>query len=221
MASTINFFNPASPFGTLTGWEVQNNTPTTSVTRAQQLGSEGDEIASRTHDAKTSASASYTLKTASGCKIPKFGEILGGYHVDSVTINFTNTGFVTMTIAGHKHGASAHPACRKYTGSLTTIASNFGCPASPIGVSIPAGAGVRSWTWTLQGNHQDELGSEGNFLAADNYDGNETTDVELCDSGAITASTGWTITSSSTAQGNTAVETSSATAEHHLAHDSN
>ena len=213
------FFNPTSPFGDLTGWAIQTNNPTTSVTRAQALGSAGDELASKLHDTRTSVSATYVLQTATGCKIPKFGEILGGYHVDTVVISFSNTAFVTMTVTGHKHETSDHPVCRTYTGSLITIASNFGCPSTLVGLQIPSGAGVRSYTWSLQGNHQDELGSAGEFLAADNYDGNETVDVELCDSGTITAENGWDITTASNSLGNTQAETASATAEHHLDHD--
>lgn len=213
------FFNPTSPFGALTGWDIQTNNPTTSATRAQALGSAGDELASKLHDTRTSVSATYVLQTATGCKIPKFGEILGGYHVDTVVISFSNTAFVTMTLTGHKHGASAHPACRTYTGSLTTIVSNFGCPSTVIGMTIPNNAGVRTMTYTLQGNHQDELGSAGEFLAADNYDGNETVDVELCDSGTIAATTGWDMTSTNSAFANNAAQTTSATVEKHLQHN--
>lgn len=213
------FFNPTSPFGALTGWAIQTNNPTTSATRAQALGSAGDELASKMHDTRTSVSATYVLQTASECKIPKFGEILGCYHVDTVVISFSNTAFVTMTLTGHKHGSSAHPACRTYTGSLTTIASNFGCPSTVIGMTIPQNAGVRTMTYTLQGNHQDELGSAGEFLAADNYDGNETVDVELCDSGTIAATTGWDMTSTNSAFANNAAQTTSATVEKHLQHN--
>lgn len=216
---SASFFNPVSPFGALTGWEVQTNNPNTTVTRAQALGSDGDEIDKKTHDAKTTVSATYVLKTATGCKIPKFGEILGGYHVDNVSIQFSNTAFVMMTLTGHKHGSSAHPACRTYTGSLSSIASNFGCPSTVVGMTIPQNAGVRSMTYNLGGNHQDELGSAGDFLAAENYDGNETVDVELCDSGTISATTGWTLTSASNSFANNAAESTSATVEKHIAHN--
>lgn len=215
---SVAFFNPESPFGTLTGWEIQNNNPNKTQDRAQALGASGDESASKLHNEKKSESASYVLATAAGCKIPKFGEILNGYHVDSVSIKFTNTGFVTMDVAGHKHGngSTAHPSCRTYTGSLTTIATNFGCPSTVPGAEIPSGAGVRSVTWTLDGNHVDELGSAGEFLAGDNYDGKETTTVELCDGGTITAKTGWDCTTSSNSFGNTSAATASATVEKHI-----
>lgn len=218
MASSTAFFNPTSPFGTLTGWEVNTENPNSSAQRAQALGSDGDEIDKQEYDHKTTTSCQYVCK-ANNAVIPKYGAVLNGWHVDSVVVNFSNTAFVTMTLTGHKHNGASHAACRTYTGSLDKVASKFGCPATIVGITIPTGAGVRSITYTLQGNHVDELGSAGEFLAADNYDGNETVDVELCDTATLAAATGWSLTSHGNAYGNTAAQTSSGTAEHHLAHD--
>ena len=212
------FFNPASAFGTLTGWEIQTVNPTTSRQRAQALGAYGDEIASQTYDPRTTASATY-VATADTATVPKAGQILNGYHIDSVTVNFSNTAFVTMTLQGHKHGSASHPAGRTYTGSLSTIGTKFGCPAAPLGFTIPTGAGVRSYTYTLTTNHVDELGSQGNYLASDNYDGTEQAEIELCDTGDITAASGWDLVSDGHTRGNTQAETSTATAERHIAHD--
>ena len=212
------FFNPTSLVGLLTGWEVQTDQITTSRQRAQALGADGDEIASQTFDERTTISVPFVATSASAA-VPKAGQIIGGFHIDSVTVNFSNTAFVTMTLAGHKHGSSNHPACRTYTGSLTTIGVMFGCPASPLGLVIPTGAGVRSYTYTLTANHVDELGSQGNYLASDNYDGTETAEVELCDTGEITAAQGWDLVSNGHTRGNTQAETSTATAERHIAHD--
>lgn len=216
------FFNPSDPFGIATGsgvkWEVQTNAPSTTKDRAQALKANGDELASRQYNARTTVTATYTA-TAADAPVPKFGAILGGYHVDTVALAYTNTGFVAMTLTGHKHGTSNHPACRTYTGSITTVGVLFGCPASPVGCTIPAGAGIRSVQYSLQGNHIDELGTSGEFLAAENHDGNETVTVELCDNGTITADTGWDCTSSGNSQGNTAAETSTGTFEHHIQAD--
>lgn len=209
------FFSPVSPFGALTGWECQSANPTSGNTRAQALANSGDEMASQLHDMKMSVTATYTLKTLANAKVPKFGEILNGYHVDSASITHTNTGFVSMTVNGHKHGTTAHPACRTYTGSLT-LTMLFGCPAAPLGFEIPSGSGVRTHTWTIDGNHVDELGSDGNFLAADNYDGKEVCTVELCSSGTIDAADGWDATSVGNTEDNTAAMTASATVEKHL-----
>lgn len=214
-----SFFDPTKSFGALAGWEYQTTSPSTTKTRAQALGASGDEIDHKLHDTKTTVTSTLVLKTAASAKIPKFGEILNGYHTDSVQIAFTNTGFVMMTLTGHKHGSANHPACRTYTGSLSSIAANFGCPATITGVTIPSGAGVRSATYTLTGNHIDELGSNGEYLAADNHDGYETMEVELADDGAITAASGWDITTNGNATGNTSITTASATAEKHLTAD--
>lgn len=221
MASTAAqaFFNPTSLAGALTGWEIQTDQITTQRQRAQALGADGDEIASQTYDARTTVSVPFVATSASAA-IPKAGQIVGGFHIDTVTVNFSNTDFVRMTVQGHKHGSSNHPACRAYTGSLTTIGVLFGCPATPVGVSIPSGAGVRSVTYTLTCNHVDEPGSTGNFLAADNYDGSETVEVELCDTGDISAAQGWDLVDDGHARGNTVAEASTATAVRHIAHDS-
>lgn len=223
------FFNPSDALS-LPGWEIQTDNPATSRQRAQSLGREGDEIASKTFDNRTNLTANYTA-TADNAAIPKAGQIVGGYHIDNITVNFSNTAFVTMTITAHKHGSSNHPTCRTYTGSLTNISSKFGCPSIPIGTSVPTGAGVRSCTYTLSCNHVDELGNQGEYLAAENYDGTETMEVELCDTGNITANDAiptdateraarpWTLVTNGHTRGNTQAETSTATVERHIAHD--
>lgn len=213
------YFETTSPFGNLTGWELQTANTSDTHTRAQALGADGDECAKKLHDAKTSVTATYTLKTKTSCNIPKFGEILNGYHIDSVSIAFTNTGFVQMTVTGHKHGSTAHQACRTYTGSLTTIASEFGCPSLPTGMKTPTAAGVRSVTYNLTGNHDDQLGAAGEWLCGDNYDGVETVDIELCDSTTIVAETGWDVVTGGKNVGNTIATATSATLEHHIAHN--
>ena len=216
------FFNPTSPFGALTGWSVQNENPTTGSTRAQALGSVGLEIASRLHDSRTNVSATY-VATAADAPIPRVGQVLNGYHVDSVNVVYSNTAFAQMTLTGHKHVDAAndsHGATgkvpRQFAGSLTTVGTLFGCPSAPLGVTIPTGAGVRSVNYNLSVNHVDELGSEGKWLNGDNYDPTETVEVELCDSGVITAATGWDLTSAGNTLGNTAAETATATVEKHL-----
>ncbi len=221
MSSTTAFFNPTSPFGSLTGWEDQTDNPQTQRQRAQALGKDGDEIASQTYDEKTVVTAEYVAKSASAA-IPEIGSILNGYHVDTIQLRYVNTDFARMTITGHKHGSSAHPACRTYkdsgTGAVTTVGVLFGCPATPAGFTIPQGAGVRSCSVTFQVNHVDELNGSGSFLAGDNYDGSMTAETELCDTGTITAASGWSLMADGHARGNTVAETSTATAEKHLAH---
>lgn len=220
--ASTKFFNPTNPFGTLTGWEIQTSNPTTGLTRAQSLGADGNEIAHKTHDAKTTATATYSA-TSDTATIPKAGSVVNGWHIDSVAIVWSNQGFCQMTLTGHKHGNSTtHTRSgglvpRQATSSLANIGVMFGCPDSPLGVVVPTGAGVRSVNYNLTVNHVDELGSDGEWLDGDNYDGTETVDVELCDENAMTAATGWELTSVGTNEGNTAACASTATAEKHIA----
>ena len=216
------FFNPTSPFGSLTGWSVQNENPTTGTTRAQALGQTGLEVASRLHDKKSNVTATY-VATAADAPIPRVGQVLNGYHVDSINVSYSNTAFAQMTLTGHKHmdvANDTHGATgkvpRQFAGSLTTVGTLFGCPSAPLGVIIPTGAGVRTMTYNLTVNHVDELNSSGGWLNGDNYDPTETVEVELCDSGTITAAAGWDLTSAGNTLGNTAAETATATAEKHI-----
>jgi hypothetical protein len=178
------------------------------------------EIASRLHDAKTSVSATYVASSAEAA-IPRVGQVLNGYHIDSVTVAYANTAFAQMTLAGHKHSdgkthGDGGSVPRQFAGSLQTVGTLFGCPSAPLGVVIPTGAGVRSVNYTLSVNHVDELGTEGNWLNGNNYDPSETVEVELCDSGVITAADGWDLTSTGNSLGNTAAETATATVEKHI-----
>ena len=221
-SAATKFFNPTNPFGNLTGWEIQTSNPTTGTTRAQALGADGNEIAHHNHDKKTTATATYTA-TIDTAEIPKAGSVVNGWHIDSVAIAWSNQGFCQMTLTGHKHGSNTtHKRTggltpRIATSSLTNIGTMFGCPDSPVGVQVPSGAGVRSVNYTLTVNHVDELGSDGEWLDGDNYDGTETVDVELCDSGLMEAATGWDLNSVGNNEGNTAACASTATAEKHIA----
>ena len=214
------FFNPEEIFGSdpiFVNWEVQTDNPNTTVQRAQALNKSGDELAHREYDAKTSESVTFTAKS-DGAIIPPVGKVVNGWHIDTVVIRWQNTAFCQMTITCHKHGSAAHDATRFYKGSLETIGCMFGCPATVIGLVIPTGAGVRTVSYSLGVNHVDEPDRQGDHLAAGNYDGSESVDCELCDSGVIEADEehGWTLMTLNHQRANTAAEATSATAEHHL-----
>ena len=219
------FFDPASPFGALADWECQSENPQETCQRAQALKSNGDELRSKNFNHKTTVSADYTANAATAA-IPKAGAVLNGFHVDTVTVKYNQNDFAKMTITGHKHGSPAanHPACRTYTGSLATVGVIFGCPATLPGILNVSGAGVRSATYTLGCSHIDEPGSQGEFLAAGNHDGVETSEVEFCDTlGATGADTtnGWSLSTRNTSLGNTQADAVTVSAEHHIQKDSN
>jgi len=222
--AATEFFGPVSPFGTLSGWEVQKNNPTRSVQRAQALKANGDELAAQTYDGKENESAEYVVSDDNAA-IPLPGSVLGNYHIDTVQVKFVDNDFCRMTVTGHKHtgGNPSHTdgSTRKYAGTLTTVPCKFGCPSASqlSGIFIiPTDAGVRSFTYNLKLNHVDEPGSQGNFLAGDNYDGSETADIELCDTNNISVASGWTLMTDGHAKGNTEATAASATAERHLQH---
>lgn len=219
-AAAQAFFNPQEIFGTETAfskWEIQSDNPNTTVQRAQALKKNGDELAHKEYDAKTSQSVVFVAK-ADDAAVPPCGKVVNGWHIDTIRIQWTNTGFCQMTITCHKHGTSNHDATRYYTGSLATIGCMFGCPSTIVGLVIPTGAGVRSATYSLGVNHVDEPDGQGDHLAAGNYDGSETSECELCDSGVIAADedNDWTLMSLNHQRTNTAAEATSGTAEHHL-----
>lgn len=217
------FFDPASPFGALADWECQSENPQETCQRAQALKSNGDELRSQNFDHKTTESAEYVANAATAA-IPKAGAILNGYHVDTITVKYGQNDFPKMTVAGHKHGspATTHPACRTYTGSLTTVGVAFGCPTTLPGITNVSGAGVRSATYTLTCQHQDEPGSQGEFLAAGNRDGVETSEVEFCDTvGATGADTtnGWSLSTRNKSLGNSQADAVTVTVERHIQKD--
>ena len=230
MSSTTAFFNPAVPFtNDLKGWEIQDDDPTISKQRGQALGKDGDEIASKTHDEKETVTLNFVAKETTA-KIPSVGVVESGYHIDSASVKFVQNDYVKMTLTCHKHlgtGVTSHGTlCRTYTPSwgANGIGIIWGCPdAEDIDdvVVIPSGAGVRSFTYTIQCNHVDESGSQGDFLAGDNYDGSEQAEVEICDTGTITAASGWDLMQKGSPKGNTVAQAGRATLEHHLAHDVN
>ena len=230
MAGTTAFFNPETPFdgGELNGWEVTSVSDTTSRQRAQALGSGGDEIASRTSGEKEELSVEYVC-TAADAAIPGVGIVAAAagtsvlpWHIDGVAVRWTQNDFVRMTLTMHRHGTTSHTvgSCRTYASPLGTVGVLFGCPATPAGFTIPQGAGVRSCSLNIALHHVDEPNGTGDFLAGDNYDGHATAEVELCDTGTITAASGWTLMQDADSKGNTVAESKTATAEIHIAHAS-
>ena len=73
-----SFFEAASPFGTLSGWEPQTGGGKEKTkTRASVLGADGDECAHVDHDKRESVSATY-VSTGSGqtLSVPSVGDVL-------------------------------------------------------------------------------------------------------------------------------------------------
>ena len=187
----IKFFDPTSEFGALADWEQQTGSnPNTSEQRASALGQHGDEIRWQGYGRQTALAATFVAVKASGLlTVPNVGLVVGGVHIDSLSVAYTNTGFPTLTLNGHRHDSgNSHTACRQYKPTVR-LPAVFGCPrelamtgATPENVfalTPQAEIDTRSVTYTLTTNHVDEMDREGGHLAEDNYDGSETLAVEL------------------------------------------
>lgn len=217
------FFEASSPFGTLPGWEPQeggggNNTKQYSVV----LNKEGDFLAGHDYDKRREVSCTYKAN-ASGAVIPNAGAIKNGFHIDSITVTFSQNDFVQMTINGHAHiGGKPDSNCRQYAPTIGTV-GGFGCPSSigPFDVGEQA-VGVRTITYTLQCNHVDELQGDGSHFAGDNYDGTETLAIDLTGVGTFPDDdANWHLDSDSSLPSSTGASTSSASYTRHLAHVAN
>lgn len=211
------FFQANDPFG-LTGWVAQSGGDiTVTEQNAVALGANGDSIAEQGYDPKQEISVSY-IATAEGVAIPSVGAIMNGWHIDSVSVSFSNTDWAKLTISGHKHGTANHETCRVYAPSITAK-GGFGCPLE-IGIfklTAESGVGVRSVSYSLQTNHVDEMKHDGSHLAGDNYDGTETLTIET--TGAYTfpaTADGWHNDSNDSKHTNTGATTSSCTYTKHL-----
>ena len=229
----IKFFDPTNPFGALADWEQQTGgNPNTSEQRASMLGKHGDEIRWQGYGKQTALTATFGAITNTGDLIvPNAGTVIAGVHIDSLSVAYTNTGFPTLTLNGHKHDhGKPHDTCRMYAPTIK-LPSIFGCPrkltttdATPktaFGLTLEAEIDVRSVTYSLTCNHIDEPDREGGHLASDNYDGSETLAVELTgDAEATEYEVGddWQATADNRTNGNTVATTSSLTLTRHLPH---
>lgn len=223
------FFNPTNYFeNETTGWEIQSSQESFSCQRGQSLNSCGDETKYCIYDKKTSVTCNYAIADSQTAIIPRVGSISSnGFHVDSVSVNYSAVDYVTMTINGHKHAetanGTAHATCRTYGGSIANIDTEFGCPSTITGLVIPDTAYVRSFVHNVSCTHNDVLGANGEWCASENRDGVETVSVELSDNSTITAdvSHGWSINSGSYNRSNTTEESQSAEATRHFSFDQN
>ena len=211
------FFEAESPFGAFEGWVPQTGGNSSSeYAQAVMLGATGDFVAGADYDAKETTSCTYKAKSA-GASIPAVGQVLNGYHIDSVEVSWSQTDFVSMTVNGHKHlTGKGDSACRVYTGSIET-AGGFGCPGKlgPFDIGSQT-VGVRSYSYSVACNHVDELAGDGTHFAGDNYDGTETFTVELTGTGTFSAAEGWHLDSKGVNPSNTVATTSSATYSRHI-----
>ena len=213
------FFEANCPFGGFDGWVPQtggNSSKTNS--QATMLNASGDFHAQADYDEKETITATYKANSP-GAEIPAVGQVLNGYHIDSVEISWSQTDFVSMTVNGHKHlTGKGDSKCRTYAPSLETdTVGGFGCPGKigPFNIGTQT-VGIRSASYSLTCNHVDELDGEGKHFASDNYDGTETLNIELTGKGTFATADGWHLDTEGDSMSNTGATTSNATYSRHI-----
>lgn len=234
MAGTVKFFDPSDPLS-LTDWEIQKGgNPSLVKQRAQALDKNGDEFRRQQYGGQTSVTLDYICKKVSGyADVPEVGSVVGGWHVDSWTVTYTQQNWPTLSVSCHKHdtskGGVVDADCRTYAPSFK-IPVAWGVPTElPKATSgnvfeLSSGAVVttRGMTLSMQVNHVDEADNAGEHFAGDNYDGSETLNVDF--TGDVDPATDYTLDSDwtddtfSKDQGNTQATTSSLSASHHVGH---
>ena len=238
MASQVTFFAPdTSILGALTDWEIQTGgNPSISRSRAQCLKANGDELAAVQYGTKVEYSFTLKPKTFTGTAytFPNVGEILGGAHIDSLSLAYTQADFPTLTVNAHRHCSldgttNTHDACRIYVPSVVLPPRSIGVPSTlkdADGTAIftmPEGVGMRSLTYSLAVSHIDEDDGEGEHLAGQNHDGVETLSIELTgevEIADLNLSSAWMLPeSSSLSQSSTAATTTSLTLSRHISYD--
>ena len=239
MAGAVKFFEASDPFS-LTDWEVQNGpNPSLVKQRASALNKSGDEFKHGQYGAQYSGTVNYVCKPVSGyASVPKPGQIVSGWHIDSWVVTYTQTGWPTLAITCHKHdttnGGTLDSNCRTYSPSFKVPAC-FGVPASVeksasgatgaiFALSQSAVVGLRGMTLSMSVNHVDEPDRVGEHFASDNYDGTENIGIEFTgevESSDYTLDSDWTDDTLAQNGGNTVASTASLSISHHVAHDAN
>lgn len=228
----INFFSPGVPTGILDSmWEIQTANPSTASERAAALGTDGDEVASLLYGERTTLAINAKATAAAGTalEIPSVGDIVEGYHIDSVTLNYSATDWPTIDLSCHQHslGNSHGSPHRKYSipdAIASTLTGGIGVPAGAAGLSMGSLAGgLTSLSIALTANHVEAayVGNPPTIPASDNHDGTLTITAEAIGDSAPTVAAGMTYdkTEQSKSAGNSTNDTTSITYIKHLGHD--
>ena len=218
----VGFFNP-SAFFSVNG-EVQTENHSTSYERAQSLKSDGDEGRSLLYGGRDSLTQSFRIYDDEIDLSPIVpGTVMDGYHVDTVTVNYTSTDWPEIQVSAHKHlsGNASHGTPHRKAAQTLTLPGGFGaCGLQTLAGITDASIGASGGTYTLGITHQDETGCSGGYLASENRDPVETLVINFVGYATPDVSSGkplngWDMRDISKDRGNTAAETSSFTFEKH------
>ena len=230
--ATVSFFNPSTTLESVfQGGTLQSFNPTKTWERAQGLKKDGDEAASKTHGAREAGSAVFKFFATTGTiTLPAPGTVTtDGWHIDSFVCRLSNSDWPEVTLQVHKHagsrGSHLQGSCRTYTPSLS-ITAGFGIAMdggdiAGTGFTLsPADTiGVTAVEYSMGVTHQDENGSDGDWLAGENRDGAETLSITTVGKGEVTEPSGWDRTNNGQTDSNTAADTETWEFVHHVQKD--
>jgi hypothetical protein len=182
-------------------------------TRASGKNEKGDEAVTATHDLKTVASCPY-IYTGAGTEttpgnfdglIPLtylvVGSIMNGYHVDQISVVYSNGAWPVVTFSGHNHTTNAHTVAGvTYTPPASLLACGFGCPEALTNSAAAVSSPV-SMTYTLACEHTDVLGKTGEHLSGANHGGMETLSIQHYGTPVLDTA-GWVVTSGAASDSN-------------------
>ena len=152
-------------------WIIQSSTNDDADQDAIALGANGDEIADQLYDGKNSISCVYKNVTVGGVMTyPSVGEVLSGYHVDSVAIALADNEFPMMTVTGHTHDSNVHvdTTMNEYVMPDFQIVNGFGVSDKFSGGSTSLRQSV---SINLSATHDDQLDGDGQHGAGENHNG--------------------------------------------------
>lgn len=183
---------------------AQSSSTDDQQTRASAKGANGDEVAYKEHDGKTSVSCTYLYKAVSGSIVVTalyIGKVSGGYHIDQIQVAYSNNNWPIVTVTGHNHDANAHvDADLVMIKPSLTLPAGFGvCPG--LFANANADSSCISANYTLSAEHTDINGCDGNHLVGDNHGGMETVQATYYGVPTLTT-TGWVLTSDAASDSN-------------------
>ena len=188
-------------------WEPQGNSPTSASTRATATGPDGDQVASTTHNEVESGTATYiyigaetnfpaALAAASadvGDVVDTATLIITGVSVDYSPCASGQRPVATFTYRDGPTAASATYVSALGAALPTYVAST---PTVPTILSVTGGdAEVQSSSWSLQAQFGEDLDKDGEFLAGETYNGEETINLQFVGLPTSITSTGYDQTS--------------------------
>lgn len=228
------FYSPVDLFGVAGAeWKLQSGgNIKTARGLAEDLGPSGDIIATQSHTKQGTATCVYTSSAAAAGNHtwPKPGTVTAtGWHIDSISATKEAANWLKLTVTGHKHEDGAgHAAgsCKTYTPSLV-LPIRFGIARAIGGVLVlddEADIGMRSFTYSVSTEHNDEFDGDGAHLAGQTRGGKETLVAEFTGEvdieGELTIAEGWTLGPSGyDGESNSTAKTTSVTITHPLAAD--